>query len=500
MEDGKFLYSDRKEQFRKVNHFLTVGIDVFYFMVFIVVLVAFLRKMQPLLFIVSITFIMVAFSVADTLVYMRDKSDKRCRYIMFVGLCLVVLMLTFTFDSYYMRFLGTVPLVGCIIYYDEKFSLTASVITGLMNIISVGIKIIFMKTYDGTEVVDNICATMAICVLVFITYYVTAIGRRFNKDSMGKIEEENRQQEILMKEILHIAGEVKNGTNNAMELMDELKESSSVVYGAVDDISRSTGSTAENIQTQTVMTQNIQEAINQTIAQSEQMVEVARESSELNKESLDVMSQIKEQASVMTKTNAHVANTMNQLQEKTADVKDIAKTIFAISSQTNLLALNASIESARAGEAGKGFAVVADEIRQLAERTRSETENIERILEELNQNASTAFEAVNEATTVTEAQGELINEAVDKFENMNENVAQLTENIGVIDEMLTNLSESNNQIVDNIMQLSATTEEVTAASQQATELSNQNQEQSKEAQTLLHGVLDVSGGLEKYVK
>ena len=82
-------------------------------------------------------------------------------------------------------------------------------------------------------------------------------------------------------------------------------------------------------------------------------------------ESLVTMNELSQHSGKIAETNNRVVQSMDNLRQKTEDVRKITDMILEISSQTNLLALNASIEAARAGEAGKGFAVVADQIRQL---------------------------------------------------------------------------------------------------------------------------------------
>ena len=62
----------------------------------------------------------------------------------------------------------------------------------------------------------------------------------------------------------------------------------------------------------------------------------------------------------------------NQIHEITSFIKNIQE----VSERTNLLSFNASIEAARAGEAGKGFRIIANEVKNLSAQTKELSSNI----------------------------------------------------------------------------------------------------------------------------
>lgn len=495
----KFLYADTHEQEIRVDHCITVSFVAFYLLVVVSNIAAFITGRLSL----AVTIVLVVLSIlgcsSNFVINKLKPGTKLLRYVSFAFLVVIAIISGVSYSSYYLLFLMSVPIAGYMFYYNKKLVLVTGLIMIAINFGTPLAKIFVLgSSLTGDQIFDSFFAAAVASIYVVLIIVIQGMAIDFNDDTIGKAEDENRKSQEILTDVLEVAAQVRNGTVDAMDVVNNLGDSSGVVSGAVKGITESTQVTAENIETQTVMTKNIQESIDKTLRRASDMVAVADESKRVNAESLGIMNELKVQSDAISEVSNTVAEKMSALRERTEAVKGITSTILNISSQTNLLALNASIESARAGEAGKGFAVVADEIRGLAEMTRNETENITAIVNELADNAADAANAVEKSAEGTKEQEALIGKATESFKVMNENVEHLTGDIDEIDKMLNELSEANNQIVENINSISEKTEQVTASSEKAEDLSRQNASNADNTKELLDGILAEAAKLDKY--
>lgn len=147
--------------------------------------------------------------------------------------------------------------------------------------------------------------------------------------------------------------------------------------------------------------------------------------------------------------DAQVASEMmSKLQERSRRIHVITEVINEIAARTNLLALNAAIEAARAGEHGRGFAVVAGEVRQLAQRTKSATDDIGVMVHEINEEAERAAAGMAALT-------DKVTEAAHNVERVHTFLGNIEQSASVSENEIQQIAAASRQHVDTSRRIAA---------------------------------------------
>lgn len=232
------------------------------------------------------------------------------------------------------------------------------------------------------------------------------IGDTVRKMAEGAFDQQifsRRNDELgqLTNTLSHMQNRVADIIRSVQESARELSLASSEISATARHISDHTESSEKHTDQVaaaiTEMSQTVQEVAGNAVAAAsaaEQVDGSAQQGFTIAKRTSDAVNTLSADVS-------HIANLMNDLDRNAGSIGTVLDVIRDIAEQTNLLALNAAIEAARAGEQGRGFAVVADEVRALAHRTQESTAEIQTMIAEVQNGASTAAQAMQDGLTRT---------------------------------------------------------------------------------------------------
>ncbi|HIH5778853.1 TPA: methyl-accepting chemotaxis protein [Citrobacter werkmanii] len=192
-----------------------------------------------------------------------------------------------------------------------------------------------------------------------------------------------------------------------------------------DDLNKHTQQTVENVQ-ETVAT------MNQMAASVKQNSETAAAADKLSIAASSAATHGGEAMDTVIKTMDDIANSTQRIGTITTLINDIAF-------QTNILALNAAVEAARAGEQGKGFAVVAGEVRHLASRSASAANDIRKLID-------ASADKVQSGSDQVHAAGRTMDDIVAQVQNVTQLIAQISHSTLEQSDGLSSLTRAVNEL------------------------------------------------------
>ncbi|MGR5143021.1 methyl-accepting chemotaxis protein [Photobacterium sp. DNB23_23_1] len=253
-------------------------------------------------------------------------------------------------------------------------------------------------------------------------------------DEFGKI---SHNINAFIEHLQHLIYDVRNScteTSQSINVLSEQNQNNQTLFRAhqleVDSIVTSINQMSASSET---VANDAQKAVTHT--------QTAKEESSKSKKI------VSEAISSMDDLLLEVENTSSAIVAMSADtqeIENVLQIIGDIAEQTNLLALNAAIEAARAGEQGRGFAVVADEVRALASRTRQSTNEINRMLSNLqltNTSVVSNMEITKKRCNQASHQTNKVTDSLDAMTRFSENINTLVTQIAASAKEQSDVSE-----------------------------------------------------------
>ncbi len=168
---------------------------------------------------------------------------------------------------------------------------------------------------------------------------------------------------------------------------------------------------------------------------------------------------------------AELSAATRNIDQSSAQIGSIIKTIEDIAFQTNILALNASVEAAHAGAAGEGFSVVAEEVRSLAAMSGEAAKNTGILIGRSIQDVKTGTESTDHAISAMQ----IISECIQSIKLLMDDIALAS----------VRQSEMIASVETGIKEISKVVQTNSAVAKESAEVSSELSDQARKLNSLI---------------
>ena len=340
-----------------------------------------------------------------------------------------------------------------------------------------------------TLIAVAICAVIAIVVGSVLASGISKAIRKVNRvlkktsdgDLTGQISMKRKDEfNVLSSSITNMIGSMKDlilkMTNVSGHVSDSavqvgtnsevLLEVTKNITEAVDYINSGISQQAQDTESCLEQMNGLAERINVVHENTDEISEIAQEAQGAIENGMVIVANLGEKVQGTTEVTETIIREIRELNKESIAINSIIGTINEIAEQTNLLSLNASIEAARAGEAGRGFAVVSEEIRKLAEQSGNAGNQIGEIINHIQERLAATIETAGLAGESVAFQTEALNNTVDVFKNISQQVSRLAEDVEKITQSVGGIEQAKEDTMNAIESISTTSNQTESASEE----------------------------------
>lgn len=270
----------------------------------------------------------------------------------------------------------------------------------------------------------------------------------------------------LILKMTNVSGHVSDSAVQVGTNSEVLLEVTKDITEAVDYINSGISQQAQDTESCLEQMNGLAERINVVHENTDEISEIAQEAQGAIENGMVIVANLGEKVQGTTEVTETIIREIRELNKESIAINSIIGTINEIAEQTNLLSLNASIEAARAGEAGRGFAVVSEEIRKLAEQSGNAGNQIGEIINHIQERLAATIETAGLAGESVAFQTEALNNTVDVFKNISQQVSKLAEDVEKITQSVGGIEQAKEDTMNAIESISTTSNQTESASEE----------------------------------